>query len=125
MKSQSKNRLLQLPRQELIRLCNEKLVLAARDLAEFTQNGLNASFIVALAHKCEHFEQDLQHPSQAINLYNQRESKRIEKEIMEGLTYICDLGRRIWSKNPNKRDDYAISVTKSGRFAESGSANVA
>lgn len=125
MKSQSKNRLLQLSPQELVRLCNEKLVLAARDLAEFTQNGLNASFIVALAHKCEHFEKDLRQPSQAIQLYKQQESKRVEKEIVEGLAYICDLGRRIWSKHPRKSEDYVIPVTKSGRFGEGESVNVA
>jgi hypothetical protein len=128
MKSQTKSRLLQLSRKELVRLCNEKLVCAARDLAEFTKNGINASFIVALAHKCEHFEYsiDRQHPQGSLPLYNKRETKRTEKEIREGLSRICEVGDRIWSKNPSKKKDYVIPMRmSSSTYADSGSAYVA
>lgn len=89
-----------LGRHELIRLCNEKMVCAARDLAEFTKNGINASFIVALAHKCEHYE---------VELTEQQEAGQIENEIRDALQRICDLGRRIWSNDPMKYNDYVIS----------------
>ena len=107
MKSQMKSRLKKLNRQELISLCNEKLICAARDLAEFTKNGINASFIVALAHKCEHFEQNQKTPAS-----KQAESDRgIEKEIMDAVSRICELGRKIWSQNPERYNDYLIPVS--------------
>ncbi|MEM7372670.1 MAG: hypothetical protein AAF587_28875 [Bacteroidota bacterium] len=100
MDSNVKPLLSRIGRHELIRLCNEKMVCAARDLAEFTKNGINASFIVALAHKCEHYE---------VELTKQRETNQAEIEIKEALQSICDLGRRIWSNDPMKYNDYVIS----------------
>ncbi len=115
MKSQTKSRLLQLTRKELVSLCNEKLVCAARDLAEFTKNGINASFIVALAHKCEHFEYNMDgQAQQSLSLYNQRETKQTESEIREGLVRICEMGNQIWSKNPGKRSDYHLPMKADG-----------
>ena len=64
-------------RSDLVKLCNEKMICAARDLAEFTKNGLNASFIVALAHKCEHFESLVS--QQAIPSQVQKDSSCLQK----------------------------------------------
>lgn len=127
MKSQTRSRLLQLNRKELVLLCNEKLVCAARDLAEFTKNGINASFIVALAHKCELVESNMDHQqAQSLSLYTPHETKRTESEIREGLVRICELGSRIWSKNPKKRKDYRLSLTaQTTSLVDPGSAHVA
>ena len=107
MDSNVKPLLSRIGRHELIRLCNEKMVCAARDLAEFTKNGINASFIVALAHKCEHYEVELE--QQPVPIAEQRESSQAEIEIKEAIQRICDLGKRIWSNDPMKYNDYVIS----------------
>ncbi|MDX2282614.1 MAG: hypothetical protein NW241_00570 [Bacteroidia bacterium] len=87
---------------ELVRLCNEKLVCAARDLAEFTQNGINANFIVSLALKCETLEA-MQQQTQG-----QHTVQPLEQELQEAVSRICDVGQQIWSDNPVKRRDYAV-----------------
>lgn len=92
---------------ELVRLCNDKLICAARDLAEFTKNGINASFIVALAHKCEHLEDSL---NPASPQPNQSQPLATESEIKDAVDRICELGRRIWSNDPNKYSDYVIKL---------------
>lgn len=108
MKRQMKRKLFRLTRKELITLCNDKLVCAARDLAEFTKNGVNANFIVALAHKCELYESSLDQNSP---YQYSTDSKKIEEEIKDSIGAICELGRRIWSDNPKKYKDYILSVS--------------
>ena len=98
---------------ELVRLCNDKMVCAARDLAEFTKNGINASFIVALAHKCEHLEDSLKPSGHQFQI--QESSNDTEHEIKEAVNRICELGRRIWSDDPNKDNDYVITMPAHGR----------
>ena len=119
MKSQIKRKLFGLSRKELIQFCNEKLVCAARDLAEFTKNGINANFIVALAHKCELYESTLDTSSP---LQQSTDSKKIEQEIKDSISAICELGRRIWSENPSKFRDYSL-VSSNGGSPEPGSAS--
>ncbi|MEZ4828297.1 MAG: hypothetical protein R3C61_18710 [Bacteroidia bacterium] len=111
MKTSVKPFLSKLSRKDLLRLCNEKMVCAARDLAEFTKNGINASFIVALAHKCEDLEATIEQP---FTVYNFQETQSTEREIKEAMSMICDMGRRIWSNNPSKYNDYLISISSSG-----------
>jgi hypothetical protein len=89
-------------RRELVRLCNDKMVCAARDLAEFTKKGVYASFLVALAHKCEALEQSLDQPQR------QEENPEIEQDVCSGLMTICDTGRQIWHGNPNRYNDYVL-----------------
>ena len=122
MKSQVKPLLSKMTRRELVRLCNEKLVCAARDLAEFTKNGINASFIVAVAHKCEHFEDTLEQTP--ISLYPQQDPQQTEQEIQEAVWRICELGQQIWSSSHPKYQDYVIHVQAMGS-SQSGAANVA
>jgi hypothetical protein len=93
---------------ELIHVCKEKLTCAARDLAEFTQNGINASYIVALAHKCEHLEDSLDQPRQASE---HQVSQQAELEIQEAVHQICAMGRKIWVNHPTKYEDYVISLS--------------
>ncbi|MEM6806923.1 MAG: hypothetical protein AAF696_36320 [Bacteroidota bacterium] len=118
MKSQIKRKLFGLTRKELIKLCNEKLVCAARDLAEFTKNGINANFIVALAHKCELYESSLEQESPT---QHAADSKRIEQEIKDSIGAICELGKKIWSDNPSKYQDYNLALS-SRTQAKPGSA---
>lgn len=92
---------------ELIRLCNEKLVCAARDLASFTKAGINASFIVALAHKCESLEDKLNQPIQP----KERErTYQTAQEIQVAVEELCDMGRQIWSDDPRRYQDYVLPV---------------
>ncbi|WNJ16331.1 hypothetical protein [Pontibacter sp. G13] len=108
MKSHEKPLFSRMSARELIFLCNEKMTCAARDLAEFTKNGINASFIVALAHKCEEFEDQLEdHPKM-------QETQHLEMvaEIEAGIQQICDTGKIIWSQNPSRLQDYVITSTQ-------------
>ncbi len=91
---------------ELIQVCNEKLVCAARDLAEFTKNGITASYIVALAHKCEVYEGSLQ---QQADYQQGLQSWETEKEISEAVEKICQMGRTIWPQDSSRYKDYVIS----------------
>jgi len=118
MKRQIKRKLFGLTRKELITLCNDKLVCAARDLAEFTKNGINANFIVALAHKCELYESSLDQNSP---YQYSTDSKKIEEEIKDSIGAICELGRRIWSDNPSKYNDYLV-IEPSRTLPEPGAA---
>ncbi|MEM9987840.1 MAG: hypothetical protein AAF804_22340, partial [Bacteroidota bacterium] len=88
MKSNAKPRGPWFTRRELIGICNEKLVCAARDLAEFTKNGINASYIVALAHKCEDLEEAIDQPQSS-------QSNHVEDEITLAIHQICEMGRKI------------------------------
>lgn len=123
MKSHGKLLLSRVHRSELVRLCNETLICAARDLAEFTKNGLNASFIVALAHKCEHYETLMD--QQTTPIQTQKESSLVEEEIRQSLDRICELGRRIWSKHPSKYKDYVLAQKSTNSFGEPGAPRVA
>ena len=99
-----KNNLIsQLSPRDLVLLCNEKIVCAARDLAEFTKHGVTANFIVSLAHKCEEFENQL---SQGDS--DERLSSPLERELREALNRICNLGRKIWASTPQKYNNYVI-----------------
>ncbi|MEM7654507.1 MAG: hypothetical protein AAF399_00130 [Bacteroidota bacterium] len=106
MESQVKPLFSGMGRRELIRICNEKMVCAARDLAEFTKNGINASFIVALAHKCDSFEDRLDQEQQLAG------NQDIEWEIKDALKHICELGQQIWSSNPIKSKDYLLPAAQ-------------
>ena len=88
---------------ELVRICNEKMICAARDLAEFTPHGLNANFIVSLAHSCEKFEKLLKKPQP-----HSLEFNRLREEILEKVYKICETGMNIWSEAPNKYRNYVL-----------------
>lgn len=92
---------------ELIRVCNEKMVCAARDLAKFTKAGINASFIVALAHKCEALEDTLNQPIQS---KEGEQTYQTAQEIQEAVEEICDMGRKIWFDNPRRYQDYVLPL---------------
>ena len=106
MNSHPKHLLSRSYRHELVTLCNDLLVKAARDLAEFTKHGLNADFIVSLAHKCEHLETMLKQPAP---LFAGAELMQTEREIRDAIVRICETGRQIWNNNPHKYREYAIS----------------
>jgi len=104
MKPTAKPRFRRFNGQELIRICNEKMICAARDLAEFTKNGINASYIVALAHKCENLEGSMDQGPFEEHAYTET-----EREIEQAVQQICELGQKIWSHDPTKLSDYTIS----------------
>ena len=104
MKPTAKPRFRRFNGQELIRICNEKMICAARDLAEFTKNGINASYIVALAHKCENLEGSM-NKTQA----EEHALTETEREIEQAVQHICEMGQKIWSHDPTKFSDYTIS----------------
>ena len=106
MNSHPKHLLSRSHRHELVTLCNDLLVKAARDLAEFTKHGLNADFIVSLAHKCESLENMLRQP---MPLFSGTELTQTEKEIRDAVIRICDTGRAIWNNNPRKYRDYTVT----------------
>ncbi len=91
---------------DLLNLCNEKILCAARDLAEFTKYGLNANFIVSLAHKCEEYEKIINQPDN-----DRRDYSRLETELREALEKICKTGRQIWAQYPSKYNNYVIYST--------------
>jgi|GEM_PF-3289275 len=78
--------------EELLALCNEKMLNAAIDLAEMTKHGVNADFIVWLAQLCEDFEQKLNRFSG-----NKQTQEVIDmaKTIWESTRKICAAGQRI------------------------------
>lgn len=93
-------------RHDLVNFCKNTLVCAARDLAEFTRNGINAGFIVALAYKCDNLEATLDHsvvPSPVSS------NDDVEREVREAVNQICETGRKIFDKEPSKYRDYVIS----------------
>ncbi len=103
----------QLSMRELVTVCNEKMVCAARDLAEFTKAGIHANDIVSLAIKCETFEKQLGQPSPKAS----SEHLSMASEIRKSLTDICKAGVAIWQQNPKRRQDYLLpSRLASGRL---------
>ncbi len=104
MKYSVKTLINELSPKDLLMLCNEKVLCAARDLAEFTKHGLNANFIVSLAHKCEEYESILSQSSE--QEYN--DYKRLEAELRDALEKICKTGRQIWAQTPSKYNNYII-----------------
>lgn len=92
-------------RQELLRVCNEKMVFAARDLAEFTKKGINADYIVQLAYKCEDFEKLLSTHAKVKAI---AKLKQMETEIRDALARICETASEIWASDPAKFKDYEI-----------------
>jgi hypothetical protein len=94
----------QLSMRELVTVCNEKMVCAARDLAEFTKAGIHATDIVTLATKCEAFERQLGQPAPAAT----SELLRLASEIRSALVNICKAGLRIWQNNLKRRQDYLL-----------------
>lgn len=105
MNSHVRLSLLQLEQQELLRVCNEKMVFAARDLAEFTRKGINADYIVQLAYKCEDFEKLLSSTDKVKSL---TKLKQMEEEIRDALARICETASDIWAGDPAKHKDYEI-----------------
>lgn len=94
----------QLSMRELVTICNEKMVCAARDLAEFTKAGIHATDIVTLATKCEAFEKQLGQPASAAA----SELLRLAAEIRSALVDICKTGLSIWQSNMKRRQDYFL-----------------
>lgn len=90
---------------QLCCLCNEKMIAAARDLAEFTKHGINANFIVSLAHKCEKFENML---NESLGRQDRYEMQHLERELLLGLSKICEIGKRIWQHVPRKHSVYHV-----------------
>lgn len=90
---------------EFIRLCNEKITWAARDLAEFTKNGIHAGFIVSLAHKCEDLEKSLDEEGVTRRLMNEGD---VASEVWQSVTELCEKGRDIFQHNPSKYNDYLL-----------------
>ena len=105
MDYQIKPLLSKLSGQTLIELCNEKMVCAARDLAEFTKRRLNANYIVALALKCEEFEKRLG-PGPAPQ--NGSDILDLENDIRNALVDICETGKSIWPPHSKKFQDYLL-----------------
>jgi hypothetical protein len=105
MKAASKPFFWRVTRTEFIQLCNEKLTCAARDLAEFTKNGINAGYIVALAHKCEDLEYSI---IQAERQGAEPRQEHIEEEIRDAIGRICEVGRTIFESEPSKYHDYLM-----------------
>ncbi|RMG25994.1 MAG: hypothetical protein D6730_09865 [Bacteroidetes bacterium] len=95
-----------LSQHELVQFCNEKLVCAARDLAEFTKRGIHASHIVDLAHQCEQLEHMLHQPKR---LYKQADVKALEKELVSSTLKLCETGRNIWKHDKSKYKDYEVA----------------
>jgi len=94
----------QLSMRELVTLCNEKMVCAARDLAEFTKAGIHATDIVTLAVKCEAFEKQLGQTASAAT----SELLSLAAEIRSALVDICKAGLNIWKSNMKRRQDYQL-----------------
>ena len=107
MKPQAKPYVSFIGRNELIRVCNEKLICAARDLAELTKHGFNATNVVSLATKCEMFEK-LMSQSQQVVRNQTADLRQMEQEIWETLYKLCEIGKSIWNNTP-KYDQYVIS----------------
>lgn len=110
MKTQSKHLFFRERGLELVRICNEKMACAARDLAEFTKNGINAGFIVALAYKCEDLAQELENEkksNKALTVDGQ-----MAAEVWQSVNQLCDTGRKIFQNQPSKYKDYVIPVTE-------------
>ena len=120
MDSHVKPLLSKLNGRQLIELCNEKMVCAARDLAEFTKRGLNANFIVSLALKCEEFEKKMTKAATSASAGLMMEQ---EDEIRDALVQICETGKSIWPSHSPKYHDYLLPA----HLYESlrGSSNVA
>lgn len=93
-----------MPSDTFVRLCNEKLLAATRDLADFTYAGINADFIVTLAYKCEAYE----HLSQQVN-QDQAQLDKLRNEIQQCVLKICETGQKIWEGAPIKYQNYVIS----------------
>ena len=106
MESQVKPLIAKLSSQQLLGICNEKMISAARDLAEFTKHGIHADFIVALAYKCENLEKILGEPFSG---QNPKEIRDLEEDIIQGLTKICETAKKIWKHVPQKYQPYMLS----------------
>lgn len=94
---------------DFVRLCNEKITWAARDLAEFTKNGINAGFIVSLAHKCEDLAKSLEEDPEAKRILLAEAD--MAEEVWLSVNEICAKGRQIFRHQPAKYHDYVISLT--------------
>jgi hypothetical protein len=107
MKTRSKGLRRKFSALELIKLCNEKMIMAARDLAEFTKHGLYANFIVSLAQKCEEYEKAV---SSSHSADKKKDPALVELEnfLIQGLIQICEMGMAIWSENPERSRQYVL-----------------
>jgi len=106
MNLQAKSPNVGLNRHDLVNFCKSTLVCAARDLAEFTRNGINAGFIVALAYKCDSLEATL---SDAQPVEKADSPEDVEQEVREAVNQICETGRKIFTQESPKYRDYVIS----------------
>ncbi|MEM6767588.1 MAG: hypothetical protein AAF824_17365 [Bacteroidota bacterium] len=107
MESQVKPLIAKLSSQQLLSICNEKMISAARDLAEFTKHGIHADFIVALAYKCENLEKIL---GESFSNQDPKKIRDLEQEIIHGLTKICETAKKIWKHVPHKYKPYSLSA---------------
>lgn len=107
MNSPRKKMLTNINYADFIELVNEKLVYAARDLAEFTKKGIYAHHIVDLAQKCEDFENHISQPFQA---RAKASFQGLRQDLFDAVMDICDMGREIWPSSHPKYKDYVISL---------------
>lgn len=91
---------------QLVTVCKDKLVQATRDLAYFTEHSINATYVSNLFQRCEALEQQLQSHQGIPRHY------KLEQEVLEGLYRICEIGRRIWAKEPEKRRLYELVANR-------------
>ncbi len=84
-----------------LKIWNDILVQAAKDLATFTEYGIYARFISSLALKCEEYEGLKNQNKYTERLYI------LEKEIEAGIEHICRTAHKIWQEKPSKRRVYS------------------
>lgn len=89
---------------KLLKMCLDKTTFAARDLAEFTKYGLNATYIVTVASQCDEFEKLLDDPST-----HTPRIIELEHSLRDSLYEIAATGQRIWKQHAAKYRDYLIS----------------
>ena len=93
------------PIPELIILCNDTVISAARDLAVFTRNGINAQFIVSLAGKCRELEKinDPKTPP-----HSSGKQTRLVAEIRTKLIELSNAAYKIWKDQPAMYNNYVL-----------------
>lgn len=111
MKNPTRIAYLQKNPQERVKIWNEMLVNAAKDLAAFTQEGVYAKFIAELAQKCEAYEQQITKPR------HDKDHAQLEAEIIAGINQICRTGQKIWKYDPEKRRAYSLNIMENSVFS--------
>lgn len=89
----------------LVQASRRILVQAARDLADFTRNGVHARDIVQLAHHCERYEHLITKP---VGKHLQLELALLEHRLRTGLSRIVNTAKEMWETQPEKYQLYMI-----------------